>query len=79
MVVGAGILSGALGRVAGVHPVLFASLVLVCVFVTHGRQFTDDLRRGMSIEVRAIGHDLGGLFGQEVGDHIPVLEPDRTW
>src|SRR5918995_670144 len=77
VVVGTRFLSGALGRVAGVHPVLFAALVLVCVFVTHGHQLTDDPRRGVSVGVRAVGHDLGRLVWHE--DRAPVLEPDRTW
>jgi hypothetical protein len=70
--------SGAIGRVAGVHPVLFAALVLVCVFVTHGRQLTDDPRRGVSVDVRAVSHHFGSLIGQEVWDQVHVLEPDRT-
>ena len=71
--------SGTIGRVAGVHPVLFAALVLVCVLVTHGRQLTDDPRRGVSVEVRAVRHHLGVLVGQEVGDRVHILKPDRTW
>ena len=75
---GTSLLSGALGRVSGVYPVLFAALVLECVLVTHGRQFTDGPRRGVSVEVRAIGDDLGRLVGKELGDHVHALEPDRT-
>jgi hypothetical protein len=44
-------LSAALGRVAGVYPVLLAALVLEGVLVTHGRQLTDDPRRGVSAVV----------------------------
>src|SRR5918993_850646 len=72
-------LAAALGRVAGFHPVLFAALVLIGVLVTHGRQLTDDPRRGVSVEVRAVGHHLGRLIWQEVGDGVHVLETDRTW
>ena len=72
-------LSAALGRVAGVYPVLLTALVLEDVLVTHGHQLTDDPRRGVSIVVRAVSHHLGSLIWQEVGDHAHVLEPDRTW
>src|SRR5919106_2237549 len=69
---------GAFRRVTGVHPVLFTALVLQGAFVTHGRQLTDDPRRGVSVEVRAVRYHLGRLICQEVGDHAYVLEPDRT-
>ena len=56
------------GRVAGFDPVLFAALVFVGILVTHGRQLTDDPRRGVSVEVRAVGDYFGGFVGQEVAD-----------
>jgi hypothetical protein len=69
----------ALGGIAGVDPVLLAVLVLVGVLVAHGRQLTDDPRRGVSIEVRAISDDLRAPVGQDLRGEIHVLEPDRTW
>src|ERR687896_617479 len=69
---------GAFRRVAGVHPVLFTALVLQGAFVTHGRQLTDDPRRGVSVEVRAVRYHLGSLMGQEGGDQVHVFEPDST-
>src|ERR671913_1852945 len=70
---------GAFRRVAGVHPVLFTALVLEGALVPHGRQLTDDPRRGVSVEVRAVRYHLGSLIGQEGGDQVQVLEPDSTW
>src|SRR5215208_2619965 len=67
-----------LGGVAGFDPVLFAALVLVGVFVTHGRQLTDDPRRGVSVEVRTVGDHGGCPVGEKVGDHGPAGEPDRA-
>ena len=66
------------GGVAGFDPILFAALVLVGVLVTHGRQLTDDPRRGVSVEIRTIRDDLRVLVGQELRCAVHVLEPDRT-
>ena len=66
------------GRVAGFDPVLFAALVFVGILVTHGRQLTDDPRRGVSVEVRAVGDYFGGFVRQEVADHDPSRELDRA-
>src|SRR5215213_7386372 len=66
----------AFGGVAGFDPVLFAALVLVGVLVTHGRQLTDDPRRGVLVEVRAVGDHLGGFVGQYIRDRIFAGEPD---
>src|SRR5215210_6627146 len=75
---GEGFLSAGLGGVAGFDPVLFAALVLVGVLVAYGRQLTDGPRRGVSVEVRAVGYYLGGLVGQEGWDGGPAGEPDRA-
>ena len=64
--------------VAGCDPVLFAAFVLVGVLVPHGRQLTDDARRGVSGRARAVGDYFGGFVGQEVGDSGPAWEPDRA-
>src|SRR5215213_3999293 len=76
--VGARLSSAGVCGVSGFDPVLFAALVLVGILVTHGRQLTDDPRRGVSVEVRAVGDYFGGFVGQEVADHDPSREPDRT-
>jgi hypothetical protein len=68
----------AFGGIAGFDPVLFAALVLVGVLVTHGRQITDDPRRGVSVEVRTVGDHGGCPVGEKVGDHRLAGEPDRT-
>src|SRR5215208_4380763 len=65
-----------LGGVAGFDPVLFAALELVGVLVTHGRQLTDDPRRGMSVEVRAVGDHLGGFVGEEIRYCMCTGEPN---
>ena len=65
-----------LGGVAGFDPVLFAALVLVGVLVTHGRQLTDDPRRGVSVEVRAVGDHLGGFVGEEIWYCMCTGEPN---
>ena len=65
--------------VAGFDPVLFATLELVGVLVTHGRQLTDDPRRGVSVEVRAVGDYLGGFVGEKIRDRIRAGEPDGAW
>ena len=70
--------SAALGWVTGFDPVSLAALVLEGVFVAHGRQLTDDARRGVSGKARAVGDNLGGFVRQEVGDGVPALEPDRA-
>ena len=50
--------SATLGGKAGLDPVLLATLVVVGVLVAHGRQLPDGPRRGVSVEVRAVGDDL---------------------
>src|SRR5215204_6916201 len=66
--VGARLSSAGVCGVSGFDPVLFAALVLVGVLVTHGRQLTDDPRRGVSVEVRTVGDHGGCLVGKKVGD-----------
>src|SRR5918998_5542769 len=63
---------------AGLDPVLLAALVVGGVLVTHGRQLPDDPRRRVSVEVRAVGDDLGAPIGRERLDLIPPLVADRA-
>src|SRR5215210_5092604 len=71
-------LGPALDREAGLDPVLLAALVVRGVLVACGRQLTDDPRRGVSVEVRAVGDDLGGPVRREPLDLVPALVPDRA-
>src|SRR5215211_4266739 len=77
--VGARLSSAGVCGVTGFDPVLFAALVLESVLVTHGRQLTDDPRRGVSVEVRAVSDDEGIFVGEQFGGPARVLEPDRAW
>src|SRR5918998_1171662 len=63
---------------AGLDPVLLAALVVGGVLVTHGRQLPDDPRRSVSIEVRAVGDDLGASVSDQTLDLVPPLVADRT-
>src|ERR687894_315891 len=63
---------------ASLDPVLLAALVVGGVLVTHGRQLPDDPRRRVSVEVRAVGDDLGAPIGRERLDLIPPLVADRA-
>src|SRR5215207_2604885 len=74
--VGARLSSAGVCGVSGFDPVLFAALVLVGVLVTHGRQLTDDPRRGVLVEIRAVGDYLGGFVGEEFRDRSRAGEPD---
>ena len=65
------------GGETGFDPVLLAALVVCGVLVAYGRQFTDDPRRGMSVEVGAIRDDLCVPVGRESFDLIPALVVNR--
>src|ERR687893_782766 len=63
---------------AGLDPVLLAALVVGGVLVTHGRQLPDDPRRGVSVEVRAVGDNLGASVPDQALDLVLPLVADRT-
>jgi hypothetical protein len=68
----------ALDGVAGLDPILLATLVLVGVLVTHGRQLPDDPRRGVSVEVGTVSDDEGLLVRDDLSRGAGVLKPDRA-
>src|SRR5215218_1540435 len=74
-----GSMDTALDGVAGLDPVLLATLVLVGILVAHGRQLPDDPRRGVSVEVGAVGDDEGALVWDDLSRGAGVLEPERAW
>src|SRR6267143_250345 len=48
------------------HPSLLALWIMRYVRVTHGRQFTGGVFAGMSMSVRAVGHNFSILIGQHL-------------
>src|SRR5438270_14008837 len=52
----------------GVEPALLAFGVIADVGISHGRQFTGGVLRGVSGRVRAVDDDFGVLVGNQRGD-----------
>ena len=59
------ILSSLLHWKSRFHPSLLSLRIMHHVGVTHGRQFTGGVFAGVSMQARAVGHDLRILVGQQ--------------
>jgi hypothetical protein len=60
------ILSSLLHWKSRFHPSLLSLGIMRHVGVTHGRQFTGGVFAGVSMQARAVGHDLSILVGQQL-------------